>query len=52
MLAWVPLYSGMTFVGRRADCQFSAVMPAKAGTHASLRKDDGEGEMITLRRVA
>ena len=36
-LAWVPLFSGMTQQGGQAAYPPTPVIPAEAGTHASLR---------------
>jgi hypothetical protein len=36
-LAWVPLFSGMTLQGGQTACPPRPVIPAQAGTHASLR---------------
>ena len=40
-LAWVPLFSGMTVNGGRRLAAQLDVIPAQAGTHASLRTYDG-----------
>ena len=39
-LAWVPTCVGMTVISRRA-IRPTTVMPAQAGTHASLHKHSG-----------
>jgi hypothetical protein len=45
-LAWVPLFSGMTVVSTRTSTTHSNVIPAPAGTHASLRLLSLEGEAL------
>jgi hypothetical protein len=43
-LAWIPLFSGMTLQGGQAACPLSTVIPAQAGTHASLGLRSGAPE--------